>query len=158
MAAADQWAAVAADTAAKSLASPRIMPSTPSWLAVLISATEVALSRDRPVDEFQDVLTSQLEDLRARVNLVTNATRCPPDGEAIVVRLDAADGSTRVSVSNPGPPIPKETLLRRFDRLWRSDAARARSSEGHGIGLAIVRAVAQMHGGGTSDDAGRGSH
>ena len=186
-------------------------------LAILISGTEVALSRDRPVSELHEVLASHLEDLRALasmvndmlflaradrgelaenlepvslrsealvvadyleasledgghtlrvdgdtqaranppllrralVNLVTNAARYTPTGEVIVVRLDAAEGSPRISVSNPGPPIPKETLQRMFDRFWRSDAARAKSSEGHGLGLAIVRAVALMHGGET---------
>ena len=80
---------------------------------------------------------------------MTNAARHTPAGEVIVVRLEEAVGSTRISVSNPGQPIPKESLLRMFDRFWRGDSARAKSSDGHGLGLAIVRAVALMHGGQT---------
>ena len=86
---------------------------------------------------------------RAMLNLATNAVRYTLAGETIIIRLDEANGSARVSVCNPGPPIPDELRARMFDRFWRGDAAREKSSEGHGLGLAIVQAVARMHGGDT---------
>ena len=86
---------------------------------------------------------------RALVNLVVNAVRHTPAGESIVVRFDEANGWTRVSVCNPGPPIPGEVRAHMFDRFWRGDASRTESTEHHGLGLAIVRAVARMHGGDT---------
>ncbi|MDB5872534.1 MAG: hypothetical protein JWQ07_1976 [Ramlibacter sp.] len=84
---------------------------------------------------------------RALVNLVANALRHAPEGETVVVRLDRTDQGARVSVCNPGPPIPDEVRARMFDRFWRGEASRARSTERYGLGLAIVRAVARMHGG-----------
>ncbi len=53
----------------------------------------------------------------------------------------------RVEVRNPGPAIPAADLPRIFDRFFRSGQSRAPRSEGHGLGLAIVRAIARMHGG-----------
>ena len=48
---------------------------------------------------------------------------------------------------NPGPDIAPHLLSRLFDRFFRADAARRQGAEHHGLGLAIVRAVARMHGG-----------
>ena len=53
----------------------------------------------------------------------------------------------RIAVSNPGEEIPKEHLPRLFDRFYRVDSARSNSTESHGLGLSIVKAIAQMHNG-----------
>ncbi|WP_254241325.1 ATP-binding protein, partial [Achromobacter insolitus] len=53
-------------------------------------------------------------------------------------------------------PIPSADLPRIFDRFFRASQARAPRSEGHGLGLAIVRAIARMHGG--EVDAASGAH
>ncbi|RQP21788.1 HAMP domain-containing protein [Albitalea terrae] len=86
---------------------------------------------------------------RALINLVANAARYTPAGDAIMIRLEAQLGMARVSVINPGPPIPEDERIRMFDRFWRGESSRPKSSERHGLGLAIVRAVARMHGGET---------
>lgn len=184
-------------------------------LATLISGTEVALSRTRPVEDMQDLLASNLDDLRAlssmvndmlflahadrgevadnlssvslrdevaavveyleasleesdhtvvvhgdaraevnsslfrraMVNLISNAVRYAPAGQPIAVQLGTHDHIPRVAVNNVGPPISDGGRM--FERFWRGDAARTRSSNRHGLGLAIVRAVARMHGGDT---------
>ncbi|MFH1817451.1 MAG: heavy metal sensor histidine kinase [Pseudomonadota bacterium] len=84
---------------------------------------------------------------RAVTNLLHNAIRHSEPGSEIVVELAAGDGQARVSVSNPGPEIPAEHLGRLFDRFYRVDAARTKSGESHGLGLAIIKAVAAMHAG-----------
>jgi two-component system, OmpR family, sensor kinase len=82
-------------------------------------------------------------------NLASNAithTR-EPDGR---VRLDVqrvASDHVRFLVTDDGPGIPAEERARVFERFHRIDPARSRSQGGAGLGLAIVRAVAEAHGG-----------
>lgn len=85
---------------------------------------------------------------RALVNLVGNAARYTPRGEAIIIELKMLESNAvRVSVRNPGPALAPELLPRLFDRFVRGDPAREKSGSHHGLGLAIVRAIAVMHGG-----------
>jgi two-component system heavy metal sensor histidine kinase CusS len=84
---------------------------------------------------------------RAVTNLLQNAVQHAPRGAEIVVSVLQQPGAIRVSVQNTGPGIAREHLSRLFDRFYRVDIARSGSRENHGLGLAIVRAVAAMHGG-----------
>lgn len=84
---------------------------------------------------------------RAVTNLLQNAVQHAPRGAEIVVFVLQQPGTIRVSVQNAGPGIAREHLSRLFDRFYRVDSARSGSRENHGLGLAIVRAVAAMHGG-----------
>ncbi|MGE8688134.1 MAG: heavy metal sensor histidine kinase [Achromobacter sp.] len=84
---------------------------------------------------------------RALANLISNAIKATPRGGEIVLACFASPAGARVEVRNPGAPIPAADLPRIFDRFFRSGQARAPRSEGHGLGLAIVRAIARMHGG-----------
>ncbi len=91
-------------------------------------------------------------------NLVQNAARYTDDGGAITVRLRPEAGSwLRCTVENTGPSIPAEQLPLIWERLYRTDASRARTSGGAGIGLAIVRQIVEAHGGsvGASSNQGR---
>jgi two-component system heavy metal sensor histidine kinase CusS len=87
---------------------------------------------------------------RALVNLLTNGSRHAPEGSELVVQIAADPEVVRVVVRNPGPPIPDEVQQRMFDRFWRGENSRAKSGERFGLGLAIVRAIARMHGGDAS--------
>lgn len=94
---------------------------------------------------------------RALANLISNAIKATPAGREIVLTCSASEAGGRVDVRNPGAPIPAADLPRIFDRFFRSGQTRAPRSEGHGLGLAIVRAIARMHGGdvhATSDATG----
>jgi two-component system heavy metal sensor histidine kinase CusS len=52
-----------------------------------------------------------------------------------------------IAVSNPGEPIDPVARAHIFERFYRLEEARANSEENHGLGLSIVKAVAEMHGG-----------
>jgi two-component system heavy metal sensor histidine kinase CusS len=84
---------------------------------------------------------------RAVCNLLQNAVQHAPRGAEIIVSVLPEADAIRVAVQNTGPGIAREHLTRLFDRFYRVDSARSGSHENHGLGLAIVRAVAAMHGG-----------
>lgn len=93
---------------------------------------------------------------RAISNLVSNAKRYAAPGSQILVGIERHGGEVRLTVENLGPPIAPEALPRLFERFYRADPSRAGSASHHGLGLAIVAAIARMHGGGTfaSSEAG----
>jgi signal transduction histidine kinase len=83
---------------------------------------------------------------RVLTNLLENALRFTPAGGSVRVRLAAAESLVRVSVEDTGPGIGPEDLPRIFERFYRADASRDRSTEGAGLGLAIARQIVEMHG------------
>jgi histidine kinase len=94
------------------------------------------------------------------INLVGNAIRYTPEDGCITVRLAAADGRARVAVEDTGVGIPPEALPYVFERFYRVDPSRSRSSGGSGIGLTIARHLAWAMGGelaAASAGAGHGS-
>ena len=85
---------------------------------------------------------------RAMSNLVGNATRYATKASTIRVAITPVAGTrVRLSVSNVGPVITAEHMPRLFDRFYRGEAARQHSDMNHGLGLAIVAAIARMHDG-----------
>jgi len=81
-------------------------------------------------------------------NLLENALRHTPSGGQVTVSAAAA-GPDRVelAVTDSGEGIPSDQLQRIFERFYRVDRARDRASGGSGIGLAIVKAIVEAHGG-----------
>ncbi|MDQ6625592.1 MAG: heavy metal sensor histidine kinase, partial [Verrucomicrobiota bacterium] len=82
---------------------------------------------------------------RAVSNLVDNAMRFTAAGGAIDIALRRKGNVAEIAVKDTGSGIPAEHLPRVFDRLYRVDAAR--TSGGSGLGLALVKSIAELHGG-----------
>ena len=103
---------------------------------------------------------------RALSNLLGNATRYARPGSVIELLIEArpvAQGQVQgqmqavaVIVRNQGSSIDARHLPRLFDRFYRSDTARAQADRNHGLGLAIVAAIARMHGGQTLAESADG--
>jgi two-component system, OmpR family, sensor histidine kinase SenX3 len=88
------------------------------------------------------------EQVRAAVaNLVANAVAYSGDDSTVVVTPKADDGMVEISVVDQGIGIPPGELDRIFERFYRVDPARHRSTGGTGLGLSIVKHVAATHGG-----------
>ena len=79
-------------------------------------------------------------------NLLENAIRHTPEGGAVSVRTDVSP-SPRVIVRDSGCGIAEEHQGKIFERFYRVDAGRARNVGGAGLGLALVREIARVHGG-----------
>ena len=84
---------------------------------------------------------------RAVSNLVSNAVRYADAGSTIRIHVSRDGEHALIAVSNAGEPISKEHLPRLFHRFYRGDEARGFDANHHGLGLAIVAAIARMHGG-----------
>lgn len=84
---------------------------------------------------------------RAVANLLSNAIRYATPGSVVQVSLDESAEQVCIAVQNAGETIAPELLERIFDRFFRIDPARQRSSEGTGLGLAITRSIVVAHGG-----------
>jgi two-component system heavy metal sensor histidine kinase CusS len=98
---------------------------------------------------------------RAVSNLLGNAARYAERGSTVHLAIapDAPD-HVRVEVRNAGAPIDADHLPRLFDRFFRADASRCCPETGethHGLGLAIVAAIARMHAGRTLADSTGGT-
>ena len=92
-------------------------------------------------------------------NLVANAIQYSPDGSRVGIGVTAGDGVVEIAVTDQGVGIPEEERDRVFERFFRVDTARSRSTGGSGLGLSIVKHIVQNHGGDVRvwSQQGRGS-
>lgn len=92
-------------------------------------------------------------------NLLANVRAHTPAGTAAHVALHAVDGSAHLEVADFGPGMAEEQREHVFERFFRVDQSRSRASGGAGLGLSIVAAVTDAHGGTVSVDSapGRGA-
>ncbi|MRS12773.1 MAG: HAMP domain-containing protein [Actinobacteria bacterium] len=80
-------------------------------------------------------------------NLIDNASRMTPEGGTVRVLVSSEGRESVVRVLDEGPGIAEEDIPHVFDRFYRAQASRDRSSGGAGLGLAIVSAIVRSHAG-----------
>ncbi len=93
------------------------------------------------------VFGSEEQVTAAVANLVANAVSYSEPSATVLVTTKAADGNVEISVVDQGIGIPTTEIDRIFERFYRVDPARHRSTGGTGLGLSIVKHVAATHGG-----------
>ncbi len=87
---------------------------------------------------------------RALGNLLSNAVRHATPNTELRVAVSASAKAVSIAIENTGDAIAAEHLGRIFDRFFRGDPSRHRSSEGTGLGLAITKSIVTAHGGAIS--------
>ncbi len=118
---------------------------------------------DRPIDLVTEgPVRLDGDDVRLRQvvgNLLSNARSHTPPGAPVRVSVLARDGEAVIEVADSGPGLAPEHAQRVFERFFRADPSRARASGGSGLGLSIVSAITEAHGGRTEVEStpGRGS-
>jgi two-component system OmpR family sensor kinase len=80
-------------------------------------------------------------------NLMQNALRHTPPDTPVHVRVESGADSATIEVRDEGPGMSSDVAAHVFERFWRGDPSRQRASGGAGLGLAIVAAIADAHGG-----------
>ncbi len=113
-----------------------------------LAARQITLVRQvqappRPLHADPDRLEQALQ------NLAANALRHIPDGGTLTLQATGSQDEVRLVVRDTGPGIAAEHLPLIFDRFYKADAARA-SNGGSGLGLSIVKAIVERHGGSIS--------
>ena len=106
--------------------------------AALLSAKHMDADLTGP-DNLPEVKVDAERTAQVLRNLISNAIHYTPEGGKIAVRLTGDTHGVTVSVIDTGIGISPEDLPRVFDRFYRVDRSRTRSSGGSGLGLAIVK-------------------
>ena len=97
-----------------------------------------------------EALTLRVDARRLRqilVNLLSNASRHTPTDGVIDIAATTSSGQARLSVRNTGSHLTSDECARVFDRFYRTDPARQRTTGGTGLGLSIVKHLVEAHGG-----------
>lgn len=130
------------------LGEPTDVAALAEGMADLFSATAeekgVALACHRPAEPLRCVAATPLL-RRALANLLDNAIKFTPPGGHVTLAVARVGGTLRLAVADTGCGIAPDEQARVFDRFYRSDAGR--TLPGFGLGLALVRAIAQALGG-----------
>jgi two-component system OmpR family sensor kinase len=110
-----------------------------------------AIEPDRPIDLSVNASASLVGDegrLRQVVdNLIDNCRVHTPVGTVVQVSVKQEGDGIVLSVADQGPGLPPEVAGRVFERFYRGDPARSRETGGAGLGLSIVSAIVEAHGG-----------
>ncbi|WP_273454867.1 chemotaxis protein CheB [Nevskia ramosa] len=123
-----------------------LIRATVEGMAPTAEAKKISLSADG-MDEATMLLADTRRVQQIIANLLQNAIKFTPEGGRIVVSLARVETWAELTVTDTGMGIPTDRLPRIFDRFSQADTSRTREHGGMGLGLSIVRHLAEGHGG-----------
>jgi len=126
------------------------------WIGVdeLIGSAVTRLQRYEPQARFEVSIAPELAPIwvhpalveQALFNVLENAAKFSPPGDAVVVDARVVDGALRIDVRDRGPGIPEDERRRIFDMFYSVERG-DRGRQGTGLGLAITQGMVGAHGG-----------
>jgi signal transduction histidine kinase len=127
--------------------------------AAMAYSAKVTLTSSIRVDEPINIISNCDQLYRLISNLIVNAIQYTPTGGKVTVVLDRSENYAVIQVEDSGIGIPQQEIPRIFDRFYRVNSDRSRSSGGSGLGLAIARAIVQANQGNfnVQSELGKGS-
>jgi len=127
--------------------------------AAMAYSAKVTLTSSVRVDEPINIVSNCDQLYRLISNLIVNAIQYTPTGGKVIVILERSENYAVIRVQDTGIGIAQQEIPRIFDRFYRVNSDRSRSSGGSGLGLAIARAIVQAHQGNfnVQSELGKGS-
>jgi signal transduction histidine kinase len=132
----------------------QVIARAPLHLDQLVTEVVAAVRRQAPDHVYQLQIAAPLvvigdEERLTQLlrNLLENAAKYAPPGTTVEVRLRQSGSVAQLVVADTGPGIAAEHLPQLWDRYYRVDKVRSRESGGTGLGLPIVKYIAEAHGG-----------
>lgn len=120
---------------------------------------DVADSRDIVLEQGEwsavPVFADRVRLEQVAANLIDNAVKYTPEGGRVTIEVLAADGRAILRVRDTGIGIPESEQTRIWDRLFRGD--QSRTARGLGLGLSLVKAIVEAHGGTASVTSTQGA-
>ena len=122
-------------------------------VARAVEACRVRSQRDKVdlvLDVSEGIPNAELDERAieiAIINLVDNALKYAPDSDRVVISARESEGFAEIRVTDRGPGIAAEDRKRIFERFVRGKTALNKQVRGSGIGLALVKHIAEAHGG-----------
>ncbi len=124
----------------------QILMSTINGMEPLFTKSNLTLKYN--LFGYPKALHGDKERLRQLINnLLTNSLRYTDAPSDVCVALQVKEGYQEITVEDGSPGVPPESLSLLFDRLYRVDKSRSRSSGGSGLGMAICKNIVEAHGG-----------
>lgn len=121
--------------------------------AALAIASNIQLTTVAKVSQPITIIGNEDQLYRLFANLIVNAIQYTPAGGEVTVYLDCNDSQAIIQVQDTGIGIPSAEIPRIFDRFYRVNSDRSRSTGGSGLGLAIAQAIVNSHQGSIEVDS-----
>ncbi len=137
-----------------------LIKETTAGLAPLFARREIDFVFETNPSPFTTRFTADPEQIQhVLINLLGNAIKFTPEKGKVGIKLEDQGNDIRICVWDTGPGIDQHDQKRIFDRFYQVDGSSTRETGGTGIGLSIVKAVVEMHGGNAwvESELGKGS-